>query len=588
MQINNYLSNLGFSLSCVRGRQWLRILSLALAFAFGQGLSMEIRANEQVNGSLRAESEKQTYTVRRANSENGSILITGADNLRAVPHGTVLKVEVRPHEGYELATLMANDTDITQTLSFVVTADTRVVATFRQKTYAVRRANSENGSILITGANNLRAVPHGTELKVEVRPHAGYELASLKANETDISQTLSFIVTEDTRVVATFREKQTTTTYRVSTRVEGKGSIGFTGARDLEAVPHGTELRVYAAEGVGHELTALTANGVDIIESKRITVTADTEVVGIFSKKNYAVTLEQTEGGTISISDKDEEALKAIPYETELTVKVKPQNGYELVTLMAGKNDITQSKQFTVKGATTVRATFRKVQTYRVTYRVEGKGSIGFTGARDMEAVAHGTELRVATADGVGHELTSLTSNGVDILKTKRFTVTTDTEVVGIFSKKTYTVTLPKVDHATVRIKGNPDLTKVPYETELELEVLPEKGFVVEEVKINGKAAQAPYKFSVKSNVQIEVRIKQDTAIGMIKSSSIRLYPNPATSYIAIEGAGAGARVRLINLVGRVVLDSRLGENGRLYVQNLERGVYILQVAGEAHRIVLI
>ena len=146
--------------------------------------------------------------------------------------------------------------------------------------YAVTLTKEGEGTLTATGADNLNAVPEGTELTIEATPAAGYELKALTTNSTDILATKKFVVTAATEVKATFAK-----TYAVTLTKEGEGTITATGATDLKAVPEGTELTIVATPADGYELKALTANGTDILAAKKFVVTAATEVKATFAKK---------------------------------------------------------------------------------------------------------------------------------------------------------------------------------------------------------------------------------------------------------------------------------------------------------------
>ena len=73
--------------------------------------------------------------------------------------------------------------------------------------------------------------------------------------------------------------------YAVTLTKSGEGTITATGAADLNAVPEGTELTIVATPADGYELKALTANGTDILATKKFTVRADTKVKATFTKK---------------------------------------------------------------------------------------------------------------------------------------------------------------------------------------------------------------------------------------------------------------------------------------------------------------
>ncbi|WP_297727107.1 C10 family peptidase [uncultured Porphyromonas sp.] len=146
-------------------------------------------------------------------------------------------------------------------------------------------------------------------------------------------------------------------TYIVTLSKEGEGTLTATGADDLTAVPYGTELTIATTPAEGYELTALTANGTDILATKKFVVKGATEVKATFEKKTFAVTLTSNEHGTISIVENVD--LKAVPYGTTLTVQATGKNDKcELTALTANGEDILATKKFVVKGATEVKATF--------------------------------------------------------------------------------------------------------------------------------------------------------------------------------------------------------------------------------------
>ena len=225
-----------------------------------------------------------------------------------------------------------------------------------------------------------------------------------------------------------------TPTYEVtlSANEEG-GTILTAGAKDLKMVPYGTDLFVVDNPKEGYELTALTANGTDILATKKVFISGHTLIKATFAKKTFAVTLTKEGEGTITATGAS--TLNAVAYGTELTIVATPATGYELVSLTANGTDITATKKVVVKENLTVKATFTKLQkNYVVTLKSNEHGTITIKEQVDLKAVPEGTKLTVV-AKGANDkcELTKLTANGADILKDKTFTVTKDTEVVAVF-----------------------------------------------------------------------------------------------------------------------------------------------------------
>ncbi len=94
-----------------------------------------------------------------------------------------------------------------------------------------------------------------------------------------------------------------------------------------------------------------------------------------------------------------------------------------------------------------------EAQPLKVTLTMVGKGIITATWGIDLNAVPLGTELTIEATPADGYELKALTANGTDILATKKFTVTANTEVKATFTKKTATEV---VAAGTLRLYPNP------------------------------------------------------------------------------------------------------------------------------------
>ncbi len=311
---------------------------------------------------VKAVFEKQTFAVKMSvnDEKGGEIAISGAADLKAVEYGTELTVTVTKKEGYKLKSLTAGDEDITNSKQFTVKAATEVKAVFEQETFAVTTSvnNEAWGTIELTGASNFQAVAYGTELTVKVTEKEGYKLKEIQVNGKKIEGT-TFVVKEASTVIAVFEKKTFAVTASVND--ENGGSIELTGATDLKAVEYGTELTVKVTEYEGYKLKEIQVNGKKI-EGTTFVVKEASTVIAVFEKKTFAVTasVNDEKGGAIAISGVSD--LKAVAYGTELTVTVTENEGYKLKSLTAGDKDITETKKFTVKAATEVKAVFENKQ----------------------------------------------------------------------------------------------------------------------------------------------------------------------------------------------------------------------------------
>ena len=210
----------------------------------------------------------------------------------------------------------------------------------------------KNGRVRVTNySGSLSSVPLGTKLKVEATPDTGYHLTKILAGGENITSSKEFVVTRNAEISAQFDIDK----YNVTSSSSSGGSISLSHSG---SVAYGTEVTVTVNPNAGYKLSKLTANGADITSTKKFVVKAATTVEATFTKQTFAVAAKAPQNGKIAIKGYSD--LKNVPYGTELTVEVTPNQGYKLAKLTANGVDITATKKFVVKAATTVEATFTK------------------------------------------------------------------------------------------------------------------------------------------------------------------------------------------------------------------------------------
>ena len=301
----------------------------------------------------------------------------------------------------------------------------------------------------------------------------------------------------------------------------------------------------------------------------------------------YKVTLTTEGEGTLKTIGAID--LNAVAYGTVLTIEATPAEGYYLAALTANGADILETKKIVITGATIVNATFIKKSTSIVTLTKEGEGTLNATGAADLNAVPEGTELTIEATPAEGYELKTLTANGTDILATKKFTVTADTEVKAIFTKKTFTVTLTKEGEGLLNATGADDLSAVPLDTELTIVATPAEGYELKALTANGTDILATKKFVVKGATEIKATFTKKTAADRVEAGSVHLYPNPASTYVNVKAAKADALVRLYDANGTLLYEARTDDHGMLQIElsAYAEGTYLLRVDSNAQRLLI-
>ena len=374
--------------------------------------------------------------------------------------------------------------------------------------------------------------------------------------------------------------------YAVTSSSTGGGSISFTGADNLNAVPYGTTLTVVASPADGYKLTKLTANGQDILETKRFKVTENTEVKATFALQSYNVTTIKVGEGTFYVSGADN--LEAVTPGTELTITADPAEGYELTKLTANNKNILDTKKVVVNEDLTIRAIFSK-KTFKVSLEPRGKGTIKAVGADDLNAVPYGTELTIVATPEEGSELASLIAGGINITETKKVTIKRETTIEAVFTTQSFAVKLTKEGEGTISATGADDLDAVDYGTELTIVATPVAGYKLTALSANGKDILATKKVVIKGATEVKAIFADHTGVETTVTQQTQLYPNPATDYVIVEGVAPASEVALHSMTGERLYAGRADDRGTLQIDltPYADGVYLVCVAGETYRVVV-
>ena len=152
-----------------------------------------------------------------------------------------------------------------------------------------------------------------------------------------------------------------------------------------------------------------------------------------------------------------------------------------------------------------------------------------------------------------------------------------------------FKVTLTKEGEGTITATGADDLNAVPLGTELTIEATPADGYELKALTANGTDILATKKFTVTANIEVKATFTKKTAADVVNGSSVRLYPNPASTYVNVKGAKADALVRLYDANGLLRYEARTDADGTLQIDlsAYAEGTYLLRVGDNAQRLLI-
>ena len=227
---------------------------------------------------------------------------------------------------------------------------------------------------------------------------------------------------------------------------------------------------------------------------------------------------------------------------------------------------------------------------FTVTFSSTSGGEISFTGADNLNAVPYGTTLTVIATPAEGYELMGLTANDRNILDTKKVVVNEDLIIKAIFRKKTFAVTLTSNEHGTISIVEPMDLDAVTYGTTLTVKATGKNAqCVLTALTANGEDILATQSFVVKGATEVKATFVDHTGVETTVTQQVKLYPNPATDYVIVEGVAPASEVTLHSMTGERLYAGRADSRGTLRIDltPYADGVYLVCIADETYRVVV-
>ena len=449
--------------------------------------------------------------------------LTPGGTISVVP-GTSVTFTLTLADGYRFVDMRINGNEVPPSETFVVrdiTADMSIEL-WLMKTdvdpgmYVIHAEHNGHGSVTPSDCE----VAAGGSVTLTVSPNDGYMVSSVLVNYSEVELSDGKLVLSDidgNKVVSvTFEEIEYTETVTVS--VGDNGTVSPSG--DVP-VAYGDDLTISIVPDEGYRISKVTMDGEDVTSS----VTGQ-ELVLREVKSNHDVTVAfekitctvaVSSGGHGSV-DPDGDVL--VEYGDSLTVKIAPDTGYVLKSVILDGIDVTSSVSglvFVLNDVVSdhsVRVEF-EVITYTVTVTAGENGSADPT----TSVVEYGKSLKIVFIPEPGYRTSYLTINGGDrIVPDDRTNYVIDDiiedKVVEVFFERDdsayASVSVAIVGHGTVN--GNSDSFKdeVRKGNSYTITSVPSEGYRLSKVLVDN--VEVP----TSGGVYVLNNIARDTAVEVV------------------------------------------------------------------------
>lgn len=294
----------------------------------GKLVLSDIDGNKVV--SVTFEEIEYTETVTVSVGDNGTVSPSGSV---VVERGEDLELTITPDDGYRIASVILDGTDVTSevkdsvfVLSNVVSGHS-VCVEFEVITYTVTVTAGENGSADPTTS----VVEYGKSLKIVFIPEPGYRTSYLTINGGDRivpDDRTNYVIDDiiEDKAVEVFFERDDSAYASVSVAIVGHGTVNDNSDSFKDEVLKGNSYTITSVPSEGYRLSKVLVDNVEVPTSGGVyvlnNIARDTAVEVVFEILMFTVTVNVGEHGSC------DQQTQAVEYGSDLTFTFTPDSRY--------------------------------------------------------------------------------------------------------------------------------------------------------------------------------------------------------------------------------------------------------------------
>lgn len=497
-----------------------------------------------------------TITVESDNPDWGSV--TGGGTFY---YGDTIQIEAIANHGYMFS--FWNDGIYDNPRTIIVTEDQTFIAHFGLQQCIIQTGVFPEGAGTVTGAGPWSYL-YGDTITLTAQNNFGYIFSHWDDGVTDNPRTI--IVEGDATYIAIFTPLQ----YEITTEcdpveggtVTGAGIYDYGSIASLTATPNENYIFLCWSDGI-------------VSNPRHVTVTGNAHYKAIFhhnGSQQYTISVmaNDTTLGTVNGSG-------TYPQGAIIEISATPYEGAFFKAWDDGNTD--NPRNVVVIQDQTFTAFFDIVppfETYTITVRPESPllGSTYGSGVYSANQVIH-----IGATPNLGFYFSGWQDGNMDNPRT--IIVTGDAEYIASFAQNpvmTYTIYVYCDENQGFILGAG---TYIAGSTAT-LAAIPADGYMF--VKWSDDTTDNPKEILVDHDIVLSALFDR---VGIDENGLdlIRLFPNPATDEIRIEGLQGENIVQIYNAFGMLVKTSSINGDDEISIEELPAGLYILRIGGQIMRV---
>jgi hypothetical protein len=515
-----------------------------------------------------------TYSVNLSATPAGGGVVSGGGTFAP---GKSVTITATVNPGYEFVNWTEGTKVLTTNTSYTFTVSTNrtLVANFRSlpsPCVVSLSANPADGGT-VSGGGTFN---EGTSVSVKASTASGYEFVNWTKGSTVVSTSSGYIFTvkESTTLVANFRAVVPAYTLTLASGPVAGGTVSGGGTYSS-----GTEVVVKATPAKGYEFVNWT-------EGTKVVSTNTGYVLTLLSNRTLTANFRAV-AATYSLSLTSDPFLGGTTdgggnYAPGTTVSIAaiPDRGYEFVNWTEGGKVVTTSVnyKFTLNGDRSLTANFRE-KAVNYTVGLSASPAAGGT-VSGGGTFTQGSSVTVTATPASGYEFVNWTEGTTSVSTTSGYTFTLNgnRSLTANFRQQTvsYTLGVAAAPVAGGTVSGGGTFTQGSSVT---VTAAPAKGylFVNWTEGTTSVSTSSSYIFTMNGNRTLTANFTVNTPVNDLFRSEIKVWPNPVTSKLHVQGVKGKGLLKLSDISGRSVYqNSGTSPEWVVPMERCQPGIYLL------------
>lgn len=412
-----------------------------------------------------------------------------------------------PDPGWKLLNWDNNPNETGDTYTVIMDSDKDVFINLERIKYYLTVQNVGDGTGTITINPEQEYYYYNDVVTIVQIPDEHSTFHGMTGDITNNQNTVNITITQDMNIDVHFVQDK----YSLTKIINGNGEIQTEPEKD--EYMYEEEIQLIQIPDPGWEFVSWD-NGSTNYE-RTIIITDNTQVTQTFQKIEYLIVLSYEGNGTVSKTPEK----PIYYYNDEVTINAEPEIGWSFDSWVGDIESLSSSYTFNVTDNMVITGIFTQ-NFYDLNIDIVGEGTV--TKGPSKPQYIYNEEVTLYANPTSGYKFSHWNDDINDTEPTKSIIITDDTTIKATFVPVSLTLTIINdTSKGTVIIE--PDQTEFSYGETINIEIIPNEGYIFENVYGDYNTNQSSFSFNIVKNMQITVRYSE-------KQYTITTRVNPSNS----------------------------------------------------------